>query len=130
MRKGIALLVVFFQLFGMTGCASIMHGKQQTIRVETNPPGAMVQIERTKTEMVTPANLVLKRKHEYELKIEKPGFKTEYVTINKNIGGWFWGNLFFGGLIGIIVDLSNGAAYNLDPEEIRVVLKPERVEGV
>ena len=32
--------------------------------------------------------------------------------------GWFLGNLIFGGIIGIIIDASNGAMYKLNPDQI------------
>lgn len=35
-------------------------------------------------------------------------------TINDNGNGWAWGNLLFGGIIGTIIDYSDGAAWDLD----------------
>lgn len=35
--------------------------------------------------------------------------------------GWLFGNLLFGGIIGIIIDFANGSAYKLTPAEVDVV---------
>jgi len=128
MRKGIVLCICVLQIFN-AGCASIIHGGKQTVRIETNPPGAAVRVGHGHMEMVSPANLVLKRKHEYEIKVEKPGYRTEYIEVDNNLGGWFWGNLLSWGIIGIIVDLCNGAAYNLEPKEVRISLQPGEGEA-
>jgi hypothetical protein len=38
------------------------------------------------------------------------------TTLMASDDGWIWGNLIFGGLIGIIVDGVNGSAYKLPSE--------------
>ena len=124
MKIFVAVLLCLVQLFN-SGCASIVHGTRQTVNIETDPPGATVINRRLPSQAVTPANLNLKRKYEYEFQIEKPGYKTESVLVEKNISGWFWGNILLGGIIGIIVDLNNGAGYKLEPEDVFVKLQPE-----
>lgn len=122
MKKAFILVLCLSQMFN-SGCASIVKGTRQTVMVETNPPGATISIDRTHETSVSPAQLSLKRKNEYELKIEKAGYKTEYVQVDRHLSGWFWGNLIFGGIIGIIVDLSNGAGYKLEPKEVTIELQ-------
>jgi len=50
------------------------------------------------------------------------GYKTAEVMLENGSNGWVWGNLVFGGIIGLIVDFSNGAAKKLKPNEISVTL--------
>jgi len=129
MRNAMIILFCALQIAN-AGCATIVHGDKQEIRVETNPPGANVTIVgRRSQSMVSPAELVLRRKHDYELEIKKEGYRTEYVQVEQHLGGWFWCNLLFGGIIGIVVDISKGSAYNLEPKEIHVTLEPERAKG-
>lgn len=124
MRPFLVIVLCLIQLFN-AGCASIVHGTRQEVTIETDPPGATITSHRLPSQTVTPATLTLKRKYEYEFEVEKPGYKTEHVWVEKNIAGWFWGNLFSWGIIGIIVDLNNGAGYKLEPEDVFVKLRPE-----
>ena len=124
MKKAFIIILCLSQMFN-AGCASIVKGTRQTVAVETNPPGATISIGQTHETSVSPAQLTLKRKNEYELKIEKPGYRTEYVQVDRNLSGWFWANFVSWGLIGIIVDLTNGAGYKLEPKEVNVELKKE-----
>ncbi len=39
------------------------------------------------------------------------------------MSGWVWGNIFFGGLIGLAVDAITGGLYNLSPEQINAELR-------
>lgn len=129
MRIFVVAFLCLIQFFN-AGCASIVHGTRQDVTIETDPPGATVISRRLPSQTVTPADLTLKRKYEYEFQIEKPGYKTEYVLVEKNISGWFWGNLLFGGIIGIIVDMNNGAGYKLEPEDVFIKLQPKGKESV
>jgi hypothetical protein len=43
--------------------------------------------------------------------------------VGSKVEGWYWGNILFGGLIGmIIVDPATGAMYKLDTEAVDVSL--------
>ena len=43
--------------------------------------------------------------------------------MGSKVEGWYWGNILFGGLIGmIIVDPATGAMYKLDTEAVDVSL--------
>ncbi len=124
MKKIISIFLCFSILL-QTGCATIVHGKRQTIHVETNVPGVTVTTNRSSEPLITPADLVLKRKTDYDLTFEKAGYKTQRKQVDQDISGWFWMNILSWGIIGIIVDLTNGAAYKLDPEEMRVEMEQE-----
>lgn len=127
MNRAAIILICLLQVLN-SGCASIVKGSQQTVQIETNPPGAIVRDGRTHKESVTPTALVLKKKYEYEIEVTKPGYKTEYVEIDRHLSGWFWANLLFGGIVGMIIDVNNGAGYKLEPEEVHLTLKSEGKE--
>jgi hypothetical protein len=40
------------------------------------------------------------------------------------VSGWIWGNLAFGGLIGLAVDFGTGGGYQLSPESLSAPLQP------
>lgn len=129
---GIALIV---SVFLVVGCASIMKGTKQKVTVSSSPPQAKVVIETTPGgvtvyEGTTPVKVKLRKKKEYIVTVSLEGYKDETVNIMEgDIEGWFWGNLLCGGLIGIVVDLSNNAMHKLEPEEIHVELIVAQLPG-
>jgi hypothetical protein len=38
--------------------------------------------------------------------------------LTHSVSGWVWGNVAFGGLIGLAVDAASGGIYKLTPEQI------------
>jgi hypothetical protein len=51
-------------------------------------------------------------------------------TIEDNSNGWMWGNILFGGLIGIGVDHFTGASRNLDKEiTVNTLADPNNPNG-
>ena len=124
MKKPLSIFLLICLTF-QPGCASIVGGKRQTVRVESNPVGATVKTNREDVEGITPTSLVLSRKHEYQLIIEKKGYKTRKVFVDQDLRGWFWMNILSWGLIGIIVDLAPGSAYEHEPETVIVTLEEE-----
>ena|SRR5712691_7888642 len=44
------------------------------------------------------------------------------MTLTRSVSGWVWGNIVFGGLIGLAVDAIDGAFYNLSPEQVSATL--------
>jgi len=50
---------------------------------------------------------------------ELPGHANAEVRLDSSLSRWYFGNIVFGGLIGmLIVDPLTGAMYNLTPEKI------------
>lgn len=55
------------------------------------------------------------------------GYKTAGVSIRSELSGWYFGNIVFGGLIGmLIVDPATGAMWNLSPDKIEQTLSAEQ----
>jgi hypothetical protein len=71
----------------------------------------------------TPLFADLSRGDEHIIRIELPGYQRAELTITKSVSGWVWGNIFFGGLIGLAVDAITGGLYNLSPEQINAELR-------
>jgi len=110
----------------LIGCASIIHGSKQPVTFESTPSGAFVEVTdamgTSHGTCETPCKLDLKRKNPYKVTMTKTGFGPVTMTIDRKSDGWIWGNLVFGGIIGLIVDFSNGAAYKLSPAQMQVTL--------
>ena len=111
----------------MSSCASIIHGPTQTVDFSSQPSGATITID-GKEYGNTPQAIELRRKGRekgdkskkqmYDVKVALDGYYPYELKIKREMDGWFLGNILFGGLIGIIVDASNGAMYKLAPDQI------------
>ena len=62
-------------------------------------------------------------KAEYQLRLSAPGYDERIIPITFSLDGWYFGNILFGGLIGmLIVDPATGAMWKIDTEYINVTL--------
>ena len=110
----------FLSLAGVTlvaSCATIMHGTTQDVGISSTPSSAQVTVDNVMLGQ-TPVIATMKRGANHIVKIELTGYLPFEATITKKTSGWVWGNIVFGGLIGLVVDASTGGLYNLTPEQI------------
>jgi len=103
----------------------------QTVQFTTTPVGANVEVT-DKFDVLcggcsTPCSIDLKRGKEYKATITKHGYEPVEIVLKKGSDGWIWGNILFGGVIGIIIDFSNGSAYRISPGKLDVILNEESV---
>lgn len=115
-RRPIVGLGAVVLVLAMVGCATLISGTSQKFGVSTTPSGATVVVDNQEKGR-TPVVLKLDRREDHAVKITLSGYKPFETTLTRKINGWFWGNLAFGGIVGIIVDVSNGAMYKLKAEE-------------
>ena len=127
-----ALGVAF--LLGLTvlasGCASIVHGGSRTVNVSSRPSGAKATIVRADSGVAvhsgtTPLTVSLDPKRgffkgqSYLVRFELDGYRSEEVVLTPQLSGWYFGNIVFGGLIGmLIVDPATGSMWNLTPDRL------------
>jgi predicted small secreted protein len=121
MRLSEEALIILVALSALifTGCATILHGSHQDIQVKSAPANVSVYMHGVKAGD-TPVTLHLKRNKHYTLVLKKDGYKSTKVQLNKNFKPLpsILGNIFWNGVIGVVVDLATGAAYKLSPEQI------------
>ena len=130
--KFLPLLFLIPLLF--TGCSSIVDGGGDNhVNINSNPSGAKLSIYNKTGKAIsvqtTPASLSLKRSHgyfsgeDYKMVLEATNCYPYEVHIKSTVDGWYFGNLLFGGLIGLlIVDPATGAMYTLKPNELNINL--------
>ena len=106
------------------GCATIMHGTSQKVGISSSPTGAEVWVD-NKEMGFTPLFADLKRGDDHIVRVELAGYQKAELTITKGVSGWVWGNIVFGGLVGLAVDAITGGLYNLSPEQLNAELKKE-----
>lgn len=111
-------------ILDLSSCASIIHGPKQFIDFSSRPTGAAIFIDGQYVGK-TPRVISLRRKgsekgqaggkKEYAVKLEVEGYSSFETTIRRKVDGWFFGNILFGGVIGIVIDAANGSMYKLNP---------------
>jgi len=106
----------------LTGCATIMDGSKQQIGFSSNPSGAIVTVD-GKTMGNTPLTEDLSTKNTHTVKMDLVGYHPYEMTLTKKTNSWVWGNIIFGGFIGLGVDAITGALYQLTPEQVNADLK-------
>jgi hypothetical protein len=113
----------------LTGCATIVHNGPRQISVVSTPPGAkvsiydrsnsLVQVSTTPFLATLPTKFAYFKGQDYRLVFELPAYATAEVHLQTTVSRWYYGNLLFGGLLGlVIVDPSTGAMFNLTPQQI------------
>jgi len=107
---------------GMFGCATIMHGSSQEIGFQSQPSGATVFVD-DRLVGETPTFAELRRGSKHTVRFELGGYQPHEAVITKGTSGWVWGNIVFGGLIGLAVDAISGGMYKLKPEQVEAELQ-------
>jgi hypothetical protein len=110
-------VVTAVSLVSTTACATIMQGGQQPVAVSSTPAGASISVDGQPMGN-TPATLTLSRKDTHVVSLVLDGYMPYTMTLEKKTSGWAWGNIVFGGVVGVVVDASTGALYRLSPANV------------
>lgn len=114
--------------FAVSGCASIVSDSKPAVGVYSTPAAARYEIVNSRgivvAQGVTPGRVLLEsgrgyfKGENYKVTFRKDGYEETTVPLKTTVNGWYWGNILFGGLIGLlIVDPLTGAMYTL-PDDI------------
>jgi hypothetical protein len=117
---------------GLTGCATVTRGTTTQFSVTSTPPGASVKTSTGFACDATPCGMKMPRKTEFDVTVTKAGYgtKTNHVRSVVSGGGTagMVGNAVLGGVIGIVVDASDGAMNDLTPNPLNVTLEAEAAQ--
>lgn len=102
----------------LVGCASIITGTSQQVSFSSDPSGAKVIIQPSGMQGTTPFTAKLKKGKSYIATAKKEGHEKAVQSIGTSFNGWVFGNLLFGGIIGLIIDVADGAYLNLDRDNV------------
>ncbi|MFZ4107166.1 hypothetical protein [Flavobacterium sp.] len=117
----------------LTGCASIVSKSSWPITINSSPSEAKISIKDKKGIEIytgnTPATLKLKSgagffsKARYQVTFEKVGYDKKVVPVEFKLNGWYFGNIIFGGPLGLlIIDPATGAMFKLETEFLNETL--------
>lgn len=109
----------------LTGCASIMHGTSQDVGISSTPTNALVTVDNMPLGN-TPVVAKLSRKDNHIVHLAIDGYAPADLTLTRSTSGWVWGNIVFGGLIGLAVDAMSGGLYNLTPDQLTTQLAQQK----
>lgn len=101
----------------------MLNGTSQDLDFKSDPEGAVIAIADGRT-CTTPCAFGMKRGDDNSVTFTKEGYKTTTVLIQSRTGGATFGNIIAGGIIGGVVDGSNGASNHLYPNPAYVKLAP------
>jgi hypothetical protein len=112
----------------LSGCATVTRGTSQKYMIESTPTKAEVTLS-TGQQCVTPCTLKLKRKPGFTATVAMKGYKTQKLDVESKMSGGGAvagaGNVILGGVVGALVDGTNGSLNNLTPNPLKVTLLPE-----
>ena len=121
-------LIAVAALASTAACATITKGSNDTITVNTTPPGASCEIKQGPETIAfinpTPGSMVVsKSSNDLAVKCSKEGYQDTAGTLSSEIQAMTFGNILFGGVIGVAVDAASGAM-NEYPPMISLTLQP------
>lgn len=103
-----------------SGCASIVNGQNQSLSVQARSKGDQVADANCKLSndksvwyLKTPGSTTVRRSYEdLAVLCEKPGLEAGLTSAKSSTKAMAFGNILFGGVIGVGVDTISGAAYD------------------
>lgn len=115
-------------LLALSACATVTRGTKESFYVLSDPDGASVALSNGQ-KCVAPCALKLKRNREFDATYTLAGYKPATVHVRTGVRGGgvgaTAGNVIAGGIIGVIVDGSNGAMNDLSPNPLKVKMAAE-----
>lgn len=125
--KSLLILALLSAL--LTSCATIVNGSNQSVTIASDPSNANVWVDKNFIGN-TPIIAKLTRKDDHIVRIELEGFHPYELRFSKSVSGWVFGNIAFGGFIGLAVDAITGAIYVLTPEQIQSEMQSNNISYV
>ncbi len=140
MKKAFICCLALLTLY-LNGCASIVSSSSRNITITTEPDQAKLEIVNVKENISilkanTPHTLNMDasagffQPAEFQIKLSKDGYIPQDKQLNAKVNGWYFGNVVFGGLLGIlIVDPATGAMWKFYDDKFNVKLYKDTAEG-
>jgi hypothetical protein len=126
-RNTMKTAILALAILSLPGCATIVRGTTQDVAFTSTPNAARVAVTTSGQTCSTPCALKLKRNLTAIGTISHEGYTPHAFALQSAIHGGgaagMAGNLIVGGVIGIAVDATSGAMYDLTPGMVHADLK-------
>lgn len=119
-----------FMLLLVSGCASIVDGKQQQMTFNSNPQGANVIFNGLPIGVTPVTTSVQRGNMPVVIRFVKDGYKDYEVSATTGLNNWFWGNIISGGVYGSTTDYITGAMNKFEPGNYMVTLTPSETTNL
>lgn len=118
--KALVLVAILPAAAQLTGCATLVKGSSQSVIVNTDPPGAICTLSRRGKEIAvvdpTPGTVTVdKSKDAVAVSCNRAGYLESAGTITSQFQPMTFGNILFGGLVGVAIDAGSGAMSEYEP---------------
>ena len=123
MKKIVSAVALAAASFSVGGCATIVNGTSQPVAFQSDPDGAVVGLV-TGLTCTTPCQYEMKRGKDSMVTFKRDGYEPVSVYIQSRTGGAAFGNIIAGGIIGGVIDGTNGASNHLYPDPVYVRMVP------
>ena len=114
----------------LSACATVTRGTKQKMQFISAPTGADVTTT-TGVKCVTPCTVKMRRKDAFSATFTKQGYQPQTAKVLSRFKGGGAaagaGNILLGGVIGAVVDGTNGSLNTLTPDPLSVILVPVEV---
>lgn len=102
------------------GCATLTTSTSQTLTVMTEPSGAICTLKRDGQVIgavnPTPGSLSVDKSHKaIDVVCTKDDFHDASGTVGSKFQAMTFGNILFGGIVGIVIDVASGATAEYEP---------------
>jgi hypothetical protein len=127
--RGFTAVNIFVIGIALAGCATITTGSDDLVTIDTDPNGAICRLTADGIQVAvinpTPGSIeVPKSKNDLTVRCDRDGYLPAEGVIESKFQGMTFGNILFGGVIGVIIDASSGASNNYD-DGVLITLIPE-----
>lgn len=123
LKNFVTLAAVSVAAMNLTGCATVLNGTNQPVAFNSEPSGAVIELVSGQS-CTTPCEYEMKRGKDASVTFTQAGYEPVTVYIQSRTGGSTFGNILAGGVIGGVVDGSNGASNHLYPNPVYVRMVP------
>lgn len=106
----------------LASCATIMSSGPHLVPIDSVPPGATVSYQDANVG-VTPCTVAMRSRCS-QVTLRLPGYHDQVVEVGRGLNGLIFGNILFGGGIGLLVDATSGAATTISTAPCWVELTP------
>lgn len=102
------------------GCATLTTSSSQTVTLTTDPAGAACTFKRDGQVVgivnPTPGSLMVSKSHSaLEVSCVREGYLDAVGTVGSKFQPMTFGNILFGGIVGVVVDAASGATAEYEP---------------
>ncbi len=123
--KLLMVCIVLVLSLSLVGCATLFKQKSRTVGFDSDPQGADIYINGNRMGK-TPMPMNLSNLKAVTVTFKKDGYEDKTYIINTKVGGGWVVLDCLGGFIPVIIDAVTENWYNLDTDEVKVILDVQK----